>query len=171
MINIIINQYKSVYVERQYDIVDKFKQFQYYKIQNFLKSAFSEVQCLGCSRHSVKPCLMNFNRCQQKHSPKYNILHLFIYPHAYKQKKGALLMNCAKYLKCSLLKHGWLRRDAEVDSCQWCSSFKTNLLTFYDEKFQAYAKVEYHNERIGISQGLLSPMINFWSVSFSRFNQ
>lgn len=100
---------------------------------------------------------------------KYHILHLFIYPQACKQKR-ALLVNCDKYLKFSLLKHGWLRRDAEVDSFQWCSSFKINLLTFYDDKFQAYAKVEYHNEHTGVSQGLLSAMINFWSVSFCLFS-
>ena len=61
------------------DIVDKFKQFQYCKIQTFLKSAFSEVQCLGCSRHSVKPCLMNFNRCQQKHCLLSITSHTFSY--------------------------------------------------------------------------------------------
>lgn len=87
--------------------------------------------------------LAHYHQAFDKNSiNKYHILHLFIYPHACKQKR-ALLVNCDKYLKFSLLKHGWLRRDAEVDSFQWCSSFKINLLTFYDDKFQAYVKVEY----------------------------
>ena len=72
------------------DIADKFKQFQYYKIQTFLKSAFSEVQCLGCSRHSVKPCLMNFNWWQQKHCLLSITSYTFLYIRTHVNKRREL---------------------------------------------------------------------------------
>ena len=75
------------------DTVDKFKQFQYYKIQTFLKSAFSEVQCLGCSRHSVKPCLMNFNQCQQKHCLLSITSHTFSYIRMHVNRRRELCLS------------------------------------------------------------------------------